>query len=236
MLITSSAQELDFTNYYLNYRSNLETYFSPEPEGDIGESELSQAANSEEYLFDRMHSNHGLDALQYFKVLKQESEAIQANHSMNTNFNWSFLGPTNLLQGMHFQGRIECFATSQVNPGVVCYAGSPTSGIWKTTDSGAHWTNITDGQIPMAVGCQEIVMDPIDENTLYASIGLSTSLENIHDIEYYGLGIYVTHDSGATWSPTGVNFDGYTWHDNVWKIVVNQTSPLKQMMAGKLLK
>lgn len=228
MLITSSAQELDFTNYYLNYRSNMETYFSPEPEGDIGESELSQAANSEEYLFDRMHSNHGLDALQYFKVLKQESVAIQANHSMNTNFNWSFLGPTNLLQGMHFQGRMECFATSQLNPGVVCYAGSPTSGIWKTTDSGAHWTNITDGQIPMAVGCQEIVMDPLDEKTLYAAIGLSTSLENIHDIEYYGLGIYVTHDSGLTWSPTGVNFDGYSWHDNVWKIVINPTSPLKQ--------
>ena len=95
----AQAQQLDFTNYYLNYGKHIHDFSSSEQEGETGESESGQAGKSYEYMFDRMHTNHGLDPLQYFKVLKEESESIHPYRSLNTNFDWQFLGPTNLTSG-----------------------------------------------------------------------------------------------------------------------------------------
>lgn len=227
--MSAQAQQLDFTNYYLNYGKHIHDFSSSEQEGETGESESGQAGKSYEYMFDRMHTNHGLDPVQYFKVLKEESENIHPYRSLNTNFDWEFIGPTNLTKGTkHHQGRIDCFATTTANPGVICYAGSPTSGIWRTTDAGANWNNVTDGQIPMAVGCQDIVVDPTNDNIIYASIGLNSGMENIHDIAYYGLGIYKSVDAGNTWSPTGFNFGAQVWNDNIWKIEINPNNSNQQ--------
>jgi hypothetical protein len=136
----------------LNYGKHIHDFSSSEQEGETGESESGQAGKSYEYMFDRMHTNHGLNPVQYFKVLKEESESIHPYRSLNTNFDWEFLGPTNLTKGtQHHQGRIDCFATTSSNPGVICFAGSPTSGIWRTTDSGANWSNVTDNDIPMNI-------------------------------------------------------------------------------------
>jgi len=229
MGMSAQAQQLDFTNYYLNYGKHIHDYSSSEQEGETGESESGQAGKSYEYMLDRMHTNHGLDPLQYFKVLKEESENIHPYRSLNTNFNWEFLGPTNLTNGTkHHQGRIDCFTTTSTTPGVVCYAGSPTSGIWKTTDAGANWSNITDGQIPMAVGCQDLAIDPTNDNIIYASIGMNSGSENIHDISYYGLGIYKSVDAGNTWLPTGLSFTNDIWNDIIWKIEINPNNPSQQ--------
>jgi len=229
MGMSAQAQQLDFTNYYLNYGKHIHDYSSSEQEGETGESESGQAGKSYEYMLDRMHTNHGLDPLQYFKVLKEESENIHPYRSLNTNFNWEFLGPTNLTNGTkHHQGRIDCFTTTSTTPGVLCYAGSPTSGIWKTTDAGANWSNITDGQIPMAVGCQDLAIDPTNDNIIYASIGMNSGSDNIHDISYYGLGIYKSVDAGNTWLPTGLSFTNEIWNDNIWKIKINPINPSQQ--------
>ena len=226
---TTNGQQLDFTNYYLNYGKHIHDFSSSEQEGETGESESGQAGKSYEYIFDRMHTNHGFDPVQYFKVLKEESESIHPYRSLNTNFDWEFLGPNNLTSGFeHNQGRIDCFATTSSNPGVICYAGSPTSGIWKTTDSGANWSNVTDNDIPMAVGCQDIVVDPTNDNIIYASIGLNGGMENIHDIAYYGLGIYKSTDGGSSWQPTGLNFGTQVWNDNIWKIEINPNNTNQQ--------
>jgi hypothetical protein len=226
---TTNGQQLDFTNYYLNYGKHIHDFSSSEQEGETGESESGQAGKSYEYMFDRMHTNHGFDPVQYFKVLKEESESIHPYRSLNTNFDWEFLGPTNLTSGtQHNQGRIDCFATTSSNPGVICYAGSPTSGIWKTIDSGANWSNVTDYNIPMAVGCQDIVVDPTNDNIIYASIGLNGGMENIHDIAYYGLGIYKSIDGGSSWQPTGLNFGTQVWNDNIWKIEINPNNSNQQ--------
>jgi hypothetical protein len=228
-LATTNGQQLDFTNYYLNYGKHIHDFSSSEQEGETGESESGQAGKSYEYMFDRMHTNHGFDPVQYFKVLKEESEIIHPYRSLNTNFDWEFLGPTNLTSGtQHNQGRIDCFATTSSNPGVICYAGSPTSGIWKTIDSGANWSNVTDYNIPMAVGCQDIVVDPTNDNIIYASIGLNGGMENIHDIAYYGLGIYKSTDGGSSWQPTGLNFGTQVWNDNIWKIEINPNNTNQQ--------
>lgn len=229
MGMSAQAQQLDFTNYYLNYGKHIHDFSSSEQEGETGESESGQAGKSYEYMFDRMHTNHGLDPVQYFKVLKEESENIHPYRALNTNFDWEFLGPTNLTSGTnHHQGRIDCFTTTSINPGVVCYAGSPTSGIWKTTDAGANWSNITDGQIPMAVGCQDLALDPTNDNIIYASIGMNSGSENIHDISYYGLGIYKSVDAGNHWLPTGLTFTNEIWNDIIWKIEINPNNPNQQ--------
>jgi len=106
-LATTNGQQLDFTNYYLNYGKHIHDFSSSEQEGETGESESGQAGKSYEYMFDRMHTNHGFDPVQYFKVLKEESEIIHPYRSLNTNFDWEFLGPTNLTSGtQHNQGQL----------------------------------------------------------------------------------------------------------------------------------
>ena len=84
------------------------------------------------------------------------------------------------------------------------YVGN-MGGLWRSTDAGAHWTNLTDGKLPR-VGVGAIAIDPAHPRTIYVGTGITfNSLSG----DAVGAGIYVTRDGGRHFSRPKQNTFGY---------------------------
>ena len=68
------------------------------------------------------------------------------------------------------------------------YAGTDQNGVWKTTDSGAHWAYAERHCRNLIV---DIVIDPTNSSTLYAGTAGGVGLAIGH--------IYKSTNGGATW-------------------------------------
>ncbi|MBI3567768.1 MAG: hypothetical protein HY084_06135 [Gemmatimonadetes bacterium] len=79
------------------------------------------------------------------------------------------------------------------------YMGSTGGGIWKTTDAGANWVNISDGQLPVgSMGAIEVA--PSDSRIVFAGTGSSKIRSNVS----IGRGMYKSVDAGKTWRFSGL--------------------------------
>ena len=79
------------------------------------------------------------------------------------------------------------------------YFGAVCGGVWKTTDAGQYWNNITDGYFTASsVGAIEVA--PADPNVIYAGTGESTIRIDVS----VGDGMYKSTNSGRTWKHIGL--------------------------------
>jgi photosystem II stability/assembly factor-like uncharacterized protein len=79
------------------------------------------------------------------------------------------------------------------------YFGAVAGGVWKTTDAGMSWRNVTDGQVATsAVGA--LTVSDSDPNVVYAGMGESTIRGDVSA----GDGVYRSTDAGQTWSHRGL--------------------------------
>src|SRR5215216_3598357 len=79
------------------------------------------------------------------------------------------------------------------------YMGVASGGLFKTTDSGATWTPITDGKIPLG-STGSIAVAESDPNVLYLGTGSDSVRSNVST----GRGVYKSTDAGETWKFTGL--------------------------------
>jgi photosystem II stability/assembly factor-like uncharacterized protein len=104
---------------------------------------------------------------------------------------WRAIGP---FRG----GRVVAVAGDPVNRQVF-YFGSTGGGVWKTTDGGVYWENVSDGFFKRAsVG--GLAVAPSDPNVIYAGMGESTIRGNVS----HGDGVYRSTDAGKTWVHLGL--------------------------------
>src|SRR4051794_28250611 len=83
------------------------------------------------------------------------------------------------------------------------YMGSTGGGIWKTTDAGYTWVNVSDGQLPVgSMGALDVSLS--DPNVVYAGTGSSKIRSNVS----IGRGIFKSIDAGTTWTFTGLRDTG----------------------------
>lgn len=95
------------------------------------------------------------------------------------------------------------------------YFGSTGGGIWRTTDVGRTWSNISDGFFKRAsVG--GIAVAESDPNVIYAGMGEGTIRGNVS----HGDGVYKSTDGGATWANVGLSETR-----NIGRVRVHQTNP-----------
>ncbi|MFN0087820.1 MAG: hypothetical protein ACKVX9_20680 [Blastocatellia bacterium] len=117
---------------------------------------------------------------------------------------WAALGPQPILAGRtlgtprnNVSGRISAIALDPRYNGTTnqtIYLGGAQGGVWKSTDNGANWAPLTDGQPSVAIGA--IAVDPRNPETIYAGTGDGTRCA----LCYYGAGLLKSLDGGATWS------------------------------------
>ncbi len=105
---------------------------------------------------------------------------------------WRCIGPPR-------GGRVVAVTGDPVNP-MVFYFGACAGGVWKTTDGGTYWENVSDGFFNTAsVGA--IAVAPSDANVVYAGMGESCIRGDVT----YGDGVYRSTDGGQTWANVGLS-------------------------------
>jgi len=79
------------------------------------------------------------------------------------------------------------------------YMGAVNGGVWRTTNGGISWENLSDGKSDLSsVGA--ITVAPSDPNVLYVGSGESQLREDLT----FGTGMYRSTDAGATWESLGL--------------------------------
>ncbi|MDC6366343.1 MULTISPECIES: WD40/YVTN/BNR-like repeat-containing protein [Flavobacteriaceae] len=78
------------------------------------------------------------------------------------------------------------------------YFGATGGGVWKTTDGGRTWENISDGYFGGSIGAVEVAQS--DPNVIYVGGGEKTLRGNVSS----GYGIWKTEDAGKTWEKAGL--------------------------------
>jgi photosystem II stability/assembly factor-like uncharacterized protein len=95
------------------------------------------------------------------------------------------------------------------------YFGATGGGVWKTTDGGSNWKNISDKFFGSSIGA--VAVAPSDESIIYAGEGEHTMRGNVSE----GLGgIWRTDDGGRTWQNKGLK-DGR----HIIRILIHPRNP-----------
>ncbi len=105
---------------------------------------------------------------------------------------WRNIGP--------FRGGRSNTSTGVPSQPGTFYFGSVGGGVWKTTDSGITWKNVTDGFLNTAsVGA--VAVAPSDPNVLYVGMG-EHAVRGV--MTSHGDGVYKSTDAGRTWTHMGL--------------------------------
>lgn len=78
------------------------------------------------------------------------------------------------------------------------YMGSTGGGVWRTTDAGNSWENLSDGFFGGSIGA--VAVSEWDNNVIYAGGGEGTVRGNVS----YGYGMWRSTDAGKSWASIGL--------------------------------
>ncbi len=78
------------------------------------------------------------------------------------------------------------------------WMGSTGGGVWKTTDAGKTWKNVSDGTFGGSIGA--VAVAPSDPRIVYVGTGEKTWRGNVSS----GDGMWKSTDAGATWTFAGL--------------------------------
>jgi len=123
---------------------------------------------------------------------------------------WVNLGTSSSTGGYAGIGRINCIAFHPTDANTF-WVGSPSGGIWKTTDGGSSWTILNNNEIVLGVSDIAIPSDYATSNTMYIATGdrdggSMWSLGGGQVADNVSPGVYKSTNGGTTWSATGLTF------------------------------
>jgi len=142
-------------------------------------------------------NNEAINSKAYWQSAQNFKSRLKSDNSY-----WEKLGPEeppldkyNFPSGI---GRVNCLAYHP-NDNRILYAGSPSGGLWKSTDKGETWTNVATNLLTL--GITDIEIDYKSPNTIYISSGDGDAQHT------YSMGVLKSTDYGETFSATSLSFN-----------------------------
>ncbi len=106
---------------------------------------------------------------------------------------WRGIGP--------FRGGRSVAVAGVASDPLTYYMGTVGGGVWKTTDAGTTWANVSDGQLgTSSVGA--LAVSESDPNVVYAGMG-EHAVRGV--MTSHGDGVYRSTDGGRTWTHVGLD-------------------------------
>ena len=117
---------------------------------------------------------------------------IAFDDSLFHGMQWRNIGP--------FRGGRSTTVCGVIQDPYTFYFGSTGGGVWKTTDGGANWRNVSDGHFKTgSVGA--VAVAPSDPNVVYVGMG-EAPIRGV--MTSHGDGVYRSTDAGITWQHVGL--------------------------------
>lgn len=122
----------------------------------------------------------------------QDASAV-VDPALYSAMQWRGIGP--------FRGGRSVASTGVASDPRTYYMGTVGGGVWKTTDAGTTWANVTDGQLgTSSVGA--IAVADSDPNVVYVGMG-EHAIRGV--MTSHGDGVYRSTDAGRTWTHLGLD-------------------------------
>ncbi|MFT5954975.1 MAG: photosystem II stability/assembly factor-like uncharacterized protein [Cyclobacteriaceae bacterium] len=115
---------------------------------------------------------------------------VSYNAELYEGMDWRSIGP--------FRGGRSSAVTGVAGKPNLFYFGSTGGGVWKTSDAGNSWSNISDGYFGGSIG--SVAVSAWDPNVIYVGGGEVTVRGNVS----YGYGVWKSVDAGSSWSFMGL--------------------------------
>lgn len=139
---------------------------------------------------------------------KSDTPAVVVNDSLFPGLKWRNIGP--------YRGGRSVTSTGVVGQPHTYYMGSTGGGIYKTTDDGINWENISDGFLKTGtVG--DIAVSETNPNLVLVGMGEHPARGVMTSM---GDGVYKSTDAGKTWKHIGLD---KTRH--IGDVIIDPTNP-----------
>src|SRR5581483_4399591 len=136
--------------------------------------------------------------------------ASQFNPSLIAAMKWRLVGPFRA-------GRVSAVAGVIERPGTY-YMGSPSGGLWKSTDAGTVWSPIFDQTHEASIGA--VAVAPSNPEVVYVGTGDFGAAGTAFGAVYRGDGIWRSDDAGRTWRHLGL-----VDTEHIGKILIDPKDP-----------
>ena len=124
---------------------------------------------------------------------RAQGSADLTRQDLMSKMEWRSVGP-------YIGGRVITVTGVPGNANLF-YAGTVGGGVWKSTDEGIEWKNISDGKLPgPSASIGAIAVAPSHPDILYAGTGE----DDIRNDMIPGDGVYKSTDAGKTWQYAGL--------------------------------
>ncbi len=149
-------------------------------------------------------------------ILLAVSTTLFAQAPIDTSELTRFFAPLKYRNIGPFRGGRSVTASGVPGDPMTYYMGTTGGGVWKTTDAGQRWKNVTDGFVGTgSVGA--VAVSPSHPRVVYIGMGEHAPRGVMTS---HGDGVYRSNDAGKTWKHLGLK---ETQH--ISRIVVHPTDP-----------